>query len=71
MSARGWRTQDEVKDLFEQEVIIHSVGYILRRTRKKLALVGSIDHREDEIGPNVNQYQEIPMSAVVSIRRIK
>lgn len=71
MSARGWRTQEEARELFSKEAIIHSVGYVFHRDKHKLALVGAFDHQQDEYGPNVNQYQEIPLSAIKSIRKVK
>lgn len=68
MSARGWRTKEETDELLNDNPIIHSIGYLFKKDKKKIAIVGSVDHQKE---PNTNQYQEIPMSAVRSVRRLR
>lgn len=67
MSARGWRTQTEVEEMFAEVPLMLSVGYLLKKNKHKVALGGSIDGSNG----NINHYHEIPMSAVKSIRKIK
>ncbi len=67
MSARGWRTQSEVEEMFAEIPVMCSIGYLLKRNKNKIALGGSIDGSNG----NINHYHEIPMSAVKSIRRVK
>ncbi len=72
MAARGWRSRKEVEDeLWKATPIIHTVGYIFKRDKRKIAVVGSIDDQHPKDGPNLNHYHEIPMSAVRSIRKVR
>ncbi len=67
-SMSGWESSRVRKKHFKEDMKIQSVGFVLKQTKKKLALVGSIDCCTT---PNVNQYHEIPMSAVKKVRRIR
>ncbi len=66
MSARGWRTANEVAEMFAEAPVMRSVGYLLKRSKTKIAIGGSLDGSSG----NVNHYHEIPMSAVKSVRKI-
>ena len=73
MSACGWRSEDEAHKMAGTTPLIHSAGYLLRKDKDKIVLVGAYDHQMSgkKNRHNVNHYMEIPMSAVKSIRRVK
>ena len=68
MSTRGWRTPEEVDEWFNEDVIMTSVGYFYKQTKKKIAIVGSHDSQKS---PMLNQYHEVPTCAVLSIKVLK
>jgi hypothetical protein len=67
MSARGWRSESEIKELFAEIPLMRSVGYLLKKNKDKIALGCSVDGSNG----NINQYHEIPMCAVKTIRKLK
>ncbi len=68
MSTRGWYSEQENEEKFKEVVSMISVGFLFKKDKNKIALVGSKDTQNP---PMLNHYHEIPIRAVISIKRLK
>lgn len=66
VNSGGWHRANEVTEFAKDPgPIVHTVGYVERRTKRHLVLAMSVH------GTNRNHLQAIPWSAVKKVRRIK